>query len=191
MDQAALTYCSQVISPKKGLLALTIIFSMFALDAKVGSAAIQLPATFSGTVPFSCEFSGGSDNVEMSYTRNNDQPGVGGTGLLMGTSEPLSIESNKVPRLGVTLNSVLVPRTVSFRGVWLRSLATNRTIQNATSSSLGNDPIATIIPSSKLIENDYVVGQQNDVTLTVSATLRNSYPYEVYQFDVVLTCLDS
>ena len=191
MDQAVSTYCLHMSSPKKGLVVLSIIFSMFVLNARVGFAAINNSTAFSGTVPFICAFSGGSDNVEMSYTRNNDQPGSGGTGLLLGTSEPLSIESNKVPRLGVTLNSVLVPRTVSFRGVWVRSLATNRTIQNATSSSLSNNPVTTIIPSSKLIENSYTVGQQNDVTLTVSATLRNSFPFEQYQFDVVLTCLDS
>ena len=191
MSHEVLTYCSQVISPRRGGIVLSIICSMFALDAKVGSAVLEDSTTFSGTVPFTCSFSGGSDNVEMSYTRNNDQPGSGGTGLILGTSDPLSIESNKVPRLGVTLNSVLIPRPVSFRGVWVRSLATNRTIQNATSSSLSNDPIATIIPRSKLIENSYTVGQQNEIALTVSATLSNSFAFAEYQFDVVLTCLDS
>ena len=191
MAHEVLTYCLQLPSLRKGSIVLSIIFLMFAFDAKVGSAAIEDSTTYSGTVPFTCSFSGGSDNVEMSYTRNNDQPGSGGTGLILGTSDPLSIESNKVPRLGVTLNSVLVPRPVSFRGVWVRSLATNRTIQNATSSSLSNDPISTIIPRSKLIENSYTVEQQNEITLTVSATLSNSFAFADYQFDVVLTCLDS
>lgn len=161
-------------------------------EIKIGLAA-ENTTTFSGTVPFTCSYTGDCDNnVEMSYTRNNDHRGSGGTGRMMGTSEPISIESNKVPRLDVRLQSVLQPHPASFRGVWVRSMATNQYIQYVTSNQLTKDPDVTMsIPSSKLIAHSYTVGQQNDITLTVSANVKNFYPFVGYQFDVVLTSLGS
>ncbi len=165
---------------------------LMCFEIKIGLAA-ENTTTFSGTVPFTCSFTvGGDNNVEMSYTRNNDHRGSGGTGRMMGTSEPISIESNKVPRLDVRLESVLVPHPVSFRGVWVHSVATNQYIQHVTSNQLTKDPDVTMsISSSKLIEHSYTVGQQNDITLAASANVRNSYPFAGYQFDVVLSYLGS
>ena len=66
-------------------------------------AGIQNITTFNATVPFTCSFSGGSDLVSMDYTRN------GSTGIMLGTSESLLISSNQVPRVNVTLNTLLAP----------------------------------------------------------------------------------
>ena len=147
-------------------------------------AAIDDRTTFKATVPFTCSFSGGSDVVEMEYTRN------GTSGLMMGVSDPLTITSNQSPRILMTLNTLEAPMNISFRGVWLRSVQRNQNITYRIGSSLQNSPISTNILPSKFNQFGFVAGHPYDVTLTVSATLKNYLPFEEYRFDVVLTCLE-
>ena len=147
-------------------------------------AAIEDVTKFKATVPFTCSFSGGSDLVEMEYSR------TGTSGLMMGVSDPLSITSNQVPRIMMTLNTIKAPMNISFRGAWIRSVQRNQNIAYKTTGSLQNSPISIYIWPSKFDEFGFVAGQAYDVTLTVSATLKNYLPFEEYQFDVVLTCLE-
>ncbi len=151
---------------------------------RLAKAGIQNTTTFNATVPFTCSFSGGSDLVSMDYTRN------GNTGLLLGTSESLLISSNQVPRINVTLNTLLAPYGISFRGIWIRSVAANKSIKSKISSSYSNSPVSTILQSSDLRSNGYVSGFPYGVKLTVSANLSNSFPNDEYRFQVVLTCLE-
>ena len=148
------------------------------------NASIDDVTTFNATVPFTCSFSAGSDVVEMEYSRN------GTSGLMMGTSDALSITSNQVPRIMMTLNTIKAPMNISFRGAWIRSVQRNQNIAYKTTGSLQNSPISINIWPSKFDEFGFVAGQAYDVTLTVSANLKNYLPFEEYQFDVVLTCLE-
>ncbi|WP_156779365.1 hypothetical protein [Synechococcus sp. BL107] len=147
-------------------------------------AGIQDTTTFNATVPFTCSFSGGSDLVSMDYTRN------GSTGIMAGTSESLLISSNQVPRVNVTLNTLLAPSGIGFRGIWIRSDNTNRIMKNKTSSSYSNSPISTILQPSNFRSHDYSSGLPYGIKLTVSANLSNSFPNDEYRFQVVLTCLE-
>ena len=147
-------------------------------------AGIQDTTTFNATVPFTFSFSGGSDLVSMDYTRN------GNTGIMLGTSESLLISSNQVPRINVSLNTLLAPSGISFRGIWIRSDSTNRYIKSKSSSSYSNSPVSTILQLSDLRSNGYVSGLPYGVKLTVSANLSNSFPNDEYRFQVVLTCLE-
>ena len=148
------------------------------------NAAIDDVTTFQGSVPFTCSFSGGSDVVEMEYSRN------GTSGMMIGRSDVMSIMSNQVPRVRMTLETVKAPLNISFRGVWLRSVQKNQNIAYKTTSSLQNSSISTNIQPSKFNQFDLVAGNAYDVTLTVSANLKNYLPFEEYRFDVVLTCLE-
>ena len=148
------------------------------------NAAIDDVTTFQGTVPFTCSFSGGSDVVEMEYSRN------GTSGLMIGRSDVLSITSNRVPRILMTLDTIKAPMNISFRGVWLRSVQRNQNIAYKTTSSLQNSPISTNIFPSKFNQFGFDVGQAYEATLTVSANLKNYLPFEEYEFDVTLTCLE-
>ena len=147
-------------------------------------AGIQNITTFNATVPFTCSFSGGSDLVSMGYTRN------GSTGIMSGTSELLLISSNQVPRINVSLNTLLAPSGISFRGIWIRSDSTNRYIKSKTSSSYSNSPISTILQPSNFRSHGYSSGLPYGVKLIVSANLSNSFPNDEYRFQVVLTCLE-
>ena len=154
------------------------------LSPRLVQAGIQNTTTFNAMVPFTCSFSGGSDLVSMDYTRN------GSTGIMLGTSESLLISSNQVPRINVALNTLLSPYGISFRGIWIRSDATNQYINSKTSSSYSNSPISAILQPSSLTSHDYVSGLPYGVKLTVSANLSNSFPNDEYRFQVVLTCLE-
>ena len=147
-------------------------------------AAIEDVTKFKATVPFTCSFSGGSDHVEMEYSR------TGTSGLMMGVSDPLSITSNQVPRIMMTLNTIKAPMNISFRGAWLRSVQRNQNIAYKATGSLQNSPISINIWPSKFNQFGFVAGQAYDVTLTVSANLKNYLPFEEYEFDVALTCLE-
>lgn len=148
------------------------------------NAAIDDVTTFQGTVPFTCSFSGGSDVVEMEYTRN------GTSGLMIGSSDVLSITSNRVPRILMTLDTIKAPLSINFRGVWLRSVQRNQNIAYKTLSGSNNSPISTNIYPSKFNQLGFTAGQAYETTLTVSANLKNYVPFEEYQFDVLLTCLE-
>ena len=148
------------------------------------NAATDNVTAFQGTVPFTCSFSGGSDVVEMEYSRN------GTSGLMIGRSDVLSITSNRVPRILMTLDTIKAPMNISFRGVWLRSVQRNQNIAYKTTSSLQNSPISTNIFPSKFNQFGFDVGQAYEATLTVSANLKNYLPFEEYEFDVTLTCLE-
>jgi len=163
---------------------LCLTCSSLIFSPRLVQASIQNTTTFNATVPFTCSFSGGSDLVSMDYTRN------GSTGMMLGTSESLLISSNQVPRINVTLNTLLAPYGISFRGIWIRSDATNRYIKSKTSSSYSNSPVSTILQPSNLTSHDYVSGLPYGVKLTVSANLSNSFPNDEYRFQVVLTCLE-
>lgn len=139
--------------------------------------------TFNAAVPFNCLFSGGSELVNMEFSRN------GSHGIMLGTSDTLMMQSNQVPRLNVSLNTILAPYPISFRGVWVKSNETNLNLQYKTSSSLANTPIEMTLPVSKFRDNGYVAGQPYGLNLTVSANLRWAYPNEQYKWQVVLTCL--
>ena len=147
-------------------------------------ADIQDTTTFASTVPFTCSFSGGSDLVEMDFTRN------GNSGIMSGTSDSLMVQANLRPRIQVALNTILAPHNIYFRGVWVRSASTGQTIQSKHSSSISNAPISTIIPVSKLNQHGFVANQSYGLKLTTSASLLNSYPFDEYRFEVVLTCLE-
>ena len=71
-------------------LLVLIALALYSMPYRV-NAAIDDVTTFQGTVPFTCSFSGGSDNVEMEYSRN------GTSGIMIGRSDVLSITSNRVP----------------------------------------------------------------------------------------------
>ena len=160
-----------------------IFLALCSMPRRVHAAFDDL-TTFNGTVPFTCSFSGGSDEVEMEYTRN------GTSGLMIGRSDVLSITSNRVPRILMTLDTIEAPMNISFRGVWLRSVQRNQNITYKTTSSLQNSPISTNIYPSKFNQFGFAVGQPYEVTLTVSANLKIYVPFEEYQFDVILTCLE-
>ena len=163
---------------------LVLIFLALCLMPRRVHAAFYDLNTFNGTVPFNCSFSGGSDEVEMEYTPN------GTSGIMMGRSDVLSITSNRVPRILMTLDTIKAPMNISFRGVWLRSVQRNQNITYKTTSSLQNSPISTNIYPSKFNQFGFAVGQPYEVTLTVSANLKIYVPFEEYQFDVILTCLE-
>ena len=164
-------------------LIVLISLALYSVPHRV-NAAIDNVTTFQGTVPFTCSFSGGSDNVEMEYSRN------GTSGIMIGRSDVLSITSNRVPRILMTLDTIKAPMNISFRGVWLRSVQRNQNIAYKTTSSLQNSPISTNIFPSKFNQFGFDVGQPYEATLTVSANLKNYLPFEEYQFDVTLTCLE-
>ena len=172
---------------KQKLIGLVLLAMAYAFDLTCSrvNAAIEDVTSFNATVPFACSFSGGSDVVEMAYTKNDN----GSSGLLLGTSEALSITSNQLPRLSVTLNTVLAPRNIGFRGVFIRSIQQNRQIQSKTTGSVSNAPISTTISASKFSQFGFATDSSYDINLTVSALLSNSFPFEEYQFDVLLTCL--
>lgn len=165
------------------LLSLALVNQFFVL--RLAQAGIQNTTTFSATVPLTCSFSGGSDLVSMGYTRD------GSRGNMYGTSESLLILSNQVPRVNVALNTLLAPRGISFRGVWIRSDSMNRYIKSKTSSSYSNAAISTTLQSSEFRSNGYVSGIPYGVKLAVSANLSNSLPNEEYRFQVILSCLES
>lgn len=164
-------------------LPVLICFAPYLAPHRV-DAAIDNVTAFQGTVPFTCSFSGGSDVVEMEYSRN------GTSGLMIGRSDVLSITSNRVPRILMTLDTIKAPMNISFRGVWLRSVQRNQNIAYKTTSSMQNSPISTNIFPSKFNQFGFEVGQAYEATLTVSANLKNYLPFEEYQFDVTLTCLE-
>ena len=163
---------------------LALIFLALCLMPRRVHAAFYDSTTFNGTVPFTCSFSGGSDEVEMEYTSN------GTSGIMIGRSDVLSITSNRVPRILMTLDTIKAPMNISFRGVWLRSVQRNQNIAYKTTSSLQNSPVSTNIYPSKFNQFGFVVGQPYETTLTVSANLKIYVPFEEYQFDVTLTCLE-
>ena len=163
---------------------LCLVCASLFFTPRFAQASIQNTTTFNATVPFTCSFSGGSDLVSMDYTRS------GSTGIMLGTSESLLISSNQVPRINVSLNTLLAPSGISFRGIWIRSDSTNRYIKSKTSSSYSNSPVSTILQPSNLTSHDYVSGLPYGVKLTVSANLSNSFPNDEYLFQVVLTCLE-
>ena len=164
-------------------LLVLIALALYSMPHRV-NAAIDDVTTFQGTVPFTCSFSGGSDVVEMEYSRN------GTSGIMIGRSDVLSITSNRVPRILMILDTIKAPLNISFRGVWLRSVQRNQNIAYKTTSSLQNSPISTNIFPSKFNQFGFDVGQAYEATLTVSANLKNYLPFEEYQFDVTLTCLE-
>ena len=164
-------------------LLLFILLALCSVSHRV-NASINDVTTFQATVPFTCSFSAGSDVVAMEYSRS------GTSGLMMGVSDPLSITSNQVPRIMMTLDTIKAPMNISFRGAWLRSVQRNQNIAYKTTSSLQNSPISINIWPSKFNQFGFVAGQAYDVTLTVSANLKNYLPFEEYEFDVVLTCLE-
>ena len=164
-------------------LLVLIFLALCSMPRRVHAAFYEL-TTFNGIVPFTCSFSGGSDEVQMEYTRN------GTSGIMMGRSDVLSITSNRVPRILMTLETIKAPMNISFRGVWLRSVQRNQNITYKTTSSLQNSPISTNIYPSKFNQFGFAVGQPYEVTLTVSANLKIYVPFEEYQFDVILTCLE-
>ena len=174
-----LSVCSQWFRCLLVLISLAIC----SMPRRVHGAIDDL-TTFNGIVPFTCSFSGGSDVVEMEYSRN------GTSGMMIGRSDVLSITSNRVPRILMTLETIKAPMNISFRGVWLRSVQKNQNIAYKTTSSLQDSPISTNIYPSKFNQFDFVAGNAYDVSLTVSANLTNYLPFEEYRFDVVLTCLE-
>jgi len=109
---------------------------------------------------------------------------------MSGTSELLLISSNQVPRINVSLNTLLAPSGISFRGIWIRSDSTNQYIKSKTSSSYSNSPISTILQPSNFRSHGYSSGLPYGVKLIVSANLSNSFPNDEYRFQVVLTCLE-
>ncbi|QNJ27582.1 hypothetical protein SynSYN20_03291 [Synechococcus sp. SYN20] len=159
-------------------------FLLFCLDGSQSISQSISISEFTGTVPFACSFSGGGELVEMEYSR------TGNTGSLLGTSDVLNITTNKVPRVNVSLNTINPPRPIAFRYVGLRADSTNILFKNATSSSLSNNPITTVVQPSQLLGQGYAAGSPFGIKLIVSATLSNSFPNELYQFQVVLDCLD-
>ena len=164
-------------------LLVLIFLALCSTPRRVHAAFYELTA-FNGIVPFTCSFSGGSDEVQMEYTRN------GTSGMMIGRSDVLSITSNRTPRILMTLDTIKAPMNISFRGVWLRSVQRNQNITYKTTSSLQNSPISTNIYPSKFNQFGFAVGQPYEVTLTVSANLKIYVPFEEYQFDVILTCLE-
>lgn len=111
-------------------------------------------------------------------------------GSLLGTSEAISINSNKAPCLNVRLNTINLPRPISFRYVVISVNRTNILIQNTTSSSFSNVPIATPVQSSILVNQGYVFGNAFGIELGVGATQGNSFPSKLYQLRIILDCLD-
>lgn len=179
LDNSGISY-----SWLKVRLVIKIGFLLFCFDGSQSFSQSIGIAEFTGTVPFTCSFSSGSDLVEMEYNR------TGNTGSLLGTSDVLNITTNKVPRVNVSLNTINPPRPISFRYVGLRADSTNILFKNATSSSLSNNPITTVVQPSQLLGQGYVAGVPFGIKLIVSATLSNSFPNESYQFQIVLDCLD-
>ena len=168
----------------KLLLKIALLLTSFSWGGASYGSGLTDTTSFSGTVPFTCSFSGGSDEVQMEYTRN------GTSGMMIGRSDVLSITSNRVPRILMTLDTIKAPMNISFRGVWLRSVQRNQNITYKTTSSLQNSSISTNIYPSKFNQFGFAVGQPYEVTLTVSANLKIYVPFEEYQFDVILTCLE-
>ena len=176
-------YLLTVYSQLFRCLTVLIFLALCSMPRRVHASFDDL-TTFNGIVPFTCSFSGGSDEVLMEYTRN------GTSGMMIGRSDVLSITSNRVPRILMTLDTIKAPMNISFRGVWLRSVQRNQNITYKTTSSLQNSPISTNIYPSKFNQFGFAVGQPYEVTLTVSANLKIYVPFEEYQFDVILTCLE-
>lgn len=168
----------------KACLRIKMGFLLFCFDGSQSFSQSIGIAEFTGTVPFACSFSGGGELVEMEYNR------TGNTGSLLGTSDVLNITTNKVPRVNVSLNTINPPRSIPFRYVGLRADSTNILFKNTTSSSLSNNPITTVVQPSQLLGQGYVTGSPFGIKLIVSATLSNSFPNELYQFQLVLDCLD-
>ena len=151
---------------------------------RLAQAGIQDTTTFDSMVPFACSFSGGSDLISMDYMRD------GTTGYMYGNSESLQILSNQVPRVNITLNTLLAPSGISFRGIWIRSDSTNRYIKPKHQVHISNSAISTTLQSSEFRSNGYSSGLPYGVRLAVSTRLSNSFPNEEYCFHSVLTCLE-
>ena len=126
----------------------------------------------------------GGDLVGMGYNCN------GNAGSLLGTSEAISINSNKVPCLNVKLNTINLPRPISFHYVVISANRANILIQNTTSSSFPNVPIATPVQSSILVNQGYVFGNAFGIELGLGATQGNSFPSKLYQARIILDRLD-
>ena len=126
----------------------------------------------------------GGDLVGMGYNCN------GNAGSLLGTSEAISINSNQVPCLNVRLNTINLPRPISFRYVVISVNRISILIQNTTSPSFLNVPIATPVHSSILVNQGYVFGNVFGIELGVGATQCNSFPSKLNQFRIYLDCLD-
>ena len=164
------------------LLSLALVNQFFVL--RLAQAGIQKTTTFSAMVPFTFSISGGSDLVSMGYTRD------GSRGNMYGTSESLLILSNQVPRVNVALNTLLAPRGISSRGIWIRSDSMNRYIKSKTLSSYSSSAISTTLQSSEFRSTGYSSVLPYGVKLAVGARLGNSFPNEEYCFRAVLTCLE-
>ena len=170
------------ILPVTACSAVTIILACYLINNSPLLASTN-NIRFNGTVPFNCAFTGGSDMVEMEFTRN------GSYGVMLGTADVLTIQSNMIPNLHVELNTILAPQPISFRGIWIRSVATNRYIRYKTSSSYSNDPVDMTISSSLLEDNEFVKDRPYDIKIQVSANLPWAYPNQLYSWQAILTCL--
>lgn len=135
-------------------------------------------------VPFACSISGGSDLVSMDYMRD------GTTEYMYGNSESLQILSSQVPRINITLNTLLATSVISFRGIWIRSDSANRYIKSKALSSYSCSAISTTLQSSEFRSTGYSSVLPYGVKLAVGARLGNSFPNEEYCFRAVLTCLE-